>query len=131
VEAVRRAAQTAEEEEQRARMDLAIALKVWQTDIVGLEDRIQKRYELLKQFETCLGKYQDVFSQLAEQQVVLQQELDDTRSRIGFTASSAIPETSTLVKKSNDGHNECITGAHVHDPGQPGSGAIADSAADS
>tara|TARA_B100000886_G_scaffold299181_1_gene227626 strand:- start:3055 stop:3588 length:534 start_codon:yes stop_codon:yes gene_type:complete len=123
LEAVRTAAQLAEEAEQHARMELAVALKVWETDIVGLEGRIQARFELLKKFETCLGKYPDVFSQLAEQQVVLNQELEDTRGRIGFTASSAAPETSAAVKKSDDGHDERIAGAHVHDPGEPGGGA--------
>lgn len=119
LEAVRIAAQMAEEKEQQARMELAVALKVWETDIVGLEGRIQARFELLKKFESCLGKYPDVFSQLAEQQVVLNQELEDTRGRIGFTASSAVTETSAAVKKSDDG-NERIAGAHVHDPGEPG-----------
>jgi len=120
LEAVRAAAQLAEETEQHTRMELAVALRVWETDIVGLEGRIQARFALLKQYESCLSRYPAVFSQLAEQQVVLDQELADTRGRIGFTASSVATETSAAVKKSDDGRDERIAGAHVHDPGEPG-----------
>jgi hypothetical protein len=99
------------------REELALGLEIWEKDIQQLQALVSKRHKIICRHETTIALFPSLLQALATGQLSAEQELNDTKTRIGITSedngasTEADPTSDRQSKRTPNGDH--IAGADV------------------